>query len=267
MINKNFLIKNLNDNDNSRIFEEKASYYNRKNKNIYASRHEVFPYEEIVIGGKLVRSSIKNFKKLNLILPKKINKMPILTHLNYIFIKKFKFWLLYKLPVNVIKFLITNEFVDYKKKYQINKEFLTKNKHDITTILGKNVHEIVRKYSDQKKYDEYRINFEKAKKNLKFIPEYPIQIDFELNYSCNFSCSMCTWSVENAKGRGKSTWFNFKAFKEIIDEGVDKGLKAIRLNYINEPLIRKDIIDFIDYAKKKGCTRHIFKYQRFFANN
>jgi MoaA/NifB/PqqE/SkfB family radical SAM enzyme len=128
---------------------------------------------------------------------------------------------------------------------------LTKNKHDITTVLGKNVHEIVRKYSDQKKYDEYRNNFEKAK-NLKFIPEYPIQIDFELNYSCNFSCSMCTWSVENAKGRGKSTWFNFKAFKEIIDEGVDKGLKAIRLNYINEPLIRKDIIDFIDYAKKKG---------------
>lgn len=117
LINKKFLIKNLNDNDNSRIFEEKASYYNRKNKNIYASRYEVFPYEEIVIGGKLIRSSIKNFKKLNLILPKKINKMPILTHLNYIFIKKFKFWLLYKLPVNVIKFLIINEFVGYKKKY------------------------------------------------------------------------------------------------------------------------------------------------------
>ena len=63
---------------------------------------------------------------------------------------------------------------------------------------------------------------------------------------------MCTWSAENTAGRGKKTWFSFEAFKEIIDEGVTKGLKAIRLNYINEPLIRKDIIDFIKYANKKG---------------
>ena len=49
----------------------------------------------------------------------------------------------------------------------------------------------------------------------------------------------------------------FKAFKEIIDEGVEKGLKAIRLNYINEPLIRKDIIDFIIYAKKKGIDNFL----------
>ncbi len=126
-----------------------------------------------------------------------------------------------------------------------------KNKHDITTVLGKNVHEIVRKYSNKKKYDEYRELYERAR-NLETVPNYPIQIDFELNYSCNFSCSMCTWSAENSKGRGKTTWFNFKAFKEIIDDGVPKGLKAIRLNYINEPLIRKDIIDFISYAKKKG---------------
>ena len=124
-------------------------------------------------------------------------------------------------------------------------------KHDITTVLGRDVHEIVRKYSDKEKYDNYRKLFEKAK-NLEIVPDYPIQIDFELNYSCNFSCSMCTWSAENTKGRGKNTWFDIKAFKEIVDEGVEKGLKCIRLNYINEPLIRKDIIEFISYAKKKG---------------
>ena len=36
-----------------------------------------------------------------------------------------------------------------------------------------------------------------------------------------------------------------------------KGLKAIRLNYINEPLIRRDIIEFIKYAKKKVCSTFI----------
>ena len=56
-----------------------------------------------------------------------------------------------------------------------------------------------------------------------------------------------------SRKRKKKTWFSFEAFKEIIDEGVKKGLKAIRLNYINEPLIRRDIIDFIKYANKKGC--------------
>ncbi len=126
-----------------------------------------------------------------------------------------------------------------------------KNKHDITTVLGKDVHAIVRKYSDKEKFDEYRKLYESAR-NLKSIPDYPIQIDFELNYSCNFTCSMCTWSAENTSGRGKNTWFDIRAFKEIIDEGVEKGLKCIRLNYINEPLIRKDIIEFISYAKKKG---------------
>jgi uncharacterized Fe-S cluster-containing radical SAM superfamily protein len=125
------------------------------------------------------------------------------------------------------------------------------NKKEVTTILGKDVHKIIEKYSDREKYQEYRRKWELASK-LSYVPDFPLQIDFELNYSCNFTCEMCTWSAENTSGKGKKTWFSFEAYKEIIDEGVKKGLKAIRLNYINEPLIRKDIIDFIEYAKKKG---------------
>jgi MoaA/NifB/PqqE/SkfB family radical SAM enzyme len=83
-------------------------------------------------------------------------------------------------------------------------------------------------------------------------PKYPIQLDFELNYSCNFSCAMCTWSVESSKNRGKETWMDIETFKRIVSDGVQKGLKAIRLNYINEPLIRKDIFEFIRFAKDIG---------------
>lgn len=125
------------------------------------------------------------------------------------------------------------------------------NKKEVTTILGKDVHKIIEKYSDKKKYREYRRLWSKAAQ-LKFVPNYPLQIDFELNYSCNFSCEMCTWSVESAKNRGKNTWLSFETFKEIVDDGVKRGLKAIRLNYINEPLIRNDIIKFITYAKEVG---------------
>ena len=122
---------------------------------------------------------------------------------------------------------------------------------EVTTILGKDVHKIIEKYSDAKKYRLYRKEWRLAS-TLQYIPKYPLQIDFELNYSCNFSCEMCTWSAENTAGRGKKTWFSFEAYQEIIDEGIKNGLKAIRLNYINEPLIRKDIIKFIEYAKKVG---------------
>ena len=31
-----------------------------------------------------------------------------------------------------------------------------------------------------------------------------------------------------------------------------KGLKAIKLNYLNQPLLRKDLERFITYAKKAG---------------
>tara|TARA_B100000965_G_C19552698_1_gene740766 strand:- start:534 stop:1604 length:1071 start_codon:yes stop_codon:yes gene_type:complete len=124
-------------------------------------------------------------------------------------------------------------------------------KKEITTILGKDVHSIVRKHSDKEKFDEYRKQWELASK-LKIVPKHPLQIDFELNYSCNFSCKMCTWSVENASNRGKKTWLDFSVYKKIIDDGVKNGLKSVRLNYINEPLIRKDIIKFINYAKDAG---------------
>jgi len=124
-------------------------------------------------------------------------------------------------------------------------------KKEVTTILGKDVHEIIKKYKNKTLYEDYRNKWARASK-LEYIPDFPLQIDFELNYSCNFTCEMCTWSAENTSGKGKKTWFSFDAFKEIIDQGVPLGLKAIRLNYINEPLIRKDIIDFIKYANKKG---------------
>ena len=62
---------------------------------------------------------------------------------------------------------------------------------------------------------------------------------------------MCPISAEFTKGKGKKTWFDFDFFKEIIDYASEKGTRSIKLNYINEPLIRRDIIKFIKYAKSK----------------
>ena len=122
---------------------------------------------------------------------------------------------------------------------------------ELTGILGRESMNILADVVGAEKWKEYRNLYNQASK-LENITDFPIQIDFELNASCNLKCPMCPNSAESSKDRIKEEWFKFEDFKKIIDFGITKGLKAIKLNYINEPLIRKDIIEFITYAKEKG---------------
>ncbi len=125
-------------------------------------------------------------------------------------------------------------------------------KTEITTVIKKlGSGDPVRDAIDPKLYDEYRQIWKDVNK-LEKVTDFPTQLDFELNYSCNFTCPMCTWNQESTENMGKEAWFDFEVFKEVIDDAIPKGLKSIRMNYINEPLMRKDIIKFISYARKAG---------------
>jgi MoaA/NifB/PqqE/SkfB family radical SAM enzyme len=125
-------------------------------------------------------------------------------------------------------------------------------KTELTTVKSKSGPSIdVRNAVDPEKYDAYRKLWDDVS-NLRTVTDFPLQIDFELNYSCNFTCPMCTWNAESTENKGKATWFDFEVYTEVIDDAVSKGLKSVRLNYINEPLIRKDITKFISYARKAG---------------
>ena len=128
----------------------------------------------------------------------------------------------------------------------------TPDRKAFTSIYGKAQKiNYVREAVDPEAYDKYRDMWTRAE-NMEFVPDFPLQLDFELNYSCNFSCINCTWNVESTKGKGKKTWFPFEVYQEIIDKAIPKGLKAVRLNYINEPLMRKDIVKYIEHARKAG---------------
>ena len=125
-------------------------------------------------------------------------------------------------------------------------------KTEITTVIKKSeTDDPVRNAVNPKLYDEYRQIWKDVNK-LEKVTDFPTQLDFELNYSCNFTCPMCTWNAESTENKGKATWFDFEVYREVIDDAVSKGLKSVRLNYINEPLIRKDITKFISYARKAG---------------
>jgi hypothetical protein len=79
---------------------------------------------------------------------------------------------------------------------------------------------------------------------------YPLQIDWELNASCNLRCPMCTRS-EDATG-GKDTWLSLEHFRSVMKEAVAMGTRAVGLNGVNEPLIRKDLPDFVACARELG---------------
>lgn len=95
----------------------------------------------------------------------------------------------------------------------------------------------------KKEWDQYT----KLEREVK----YPPHLEFELNYSCNLRCPMCTWSAETAVEKPKD-WFKLEDYKKIIDEAVSNGTKSVRLCFINEPLIRKDIDQFVKYASDAG---------------
>ena len=99
-------------------------------------------------------------------------------------------------------------------------------------------------------WTQYRNDWEQYSK-LEKESNFPPHLEFELNYSCNLRCPMCTWAMEEAAER-KEDWFTFEDYKKLIDDAVSMGTKSIRLCYINEPLIRQDIDQFIRYAVDAG---------------
>lgn len=86
---------------------------------------------------------------------------------------------------------------------------------------------------------------------MKVESEFPPHLEIELNYSCNLRCPMCTWSMENTQEK-KEDWFKFEDYKNLIDKAAKNGTKSIRLTYINEPLIRQDVDQFVRYASDVG---------------
>jgi radical SAM protein with 4Fe4S-binding SPASM domain len=124
-------------------------------------------------------------------------------------------------------------------------------KTELTGVVGRDAFDTLGVVIGEAAWGEYREQYALAS-DLAVVTPYPLQIDFELNPSCNLRCPMCPISAEASTGKGKATWFPLERYKAIVADGVKHGLKAVKLNYINEPLIRKDLPEFVDFAVKAG---------------
>ena len=103
------------------------------------------------------------------------------------------------------------------------------------------------------RWDEFRSRYHAAAR-LEYVPLFPLQIDFELNSTCQMKCSFCLHGHTKVPKRS----LTFEQFCKVIDEGSCYGLCSIKLNYINEPLLNKDLARYVEYAKSKGVLNVYF---------
>jgi len=77
---------------------------------------------------------------------------------------------------------------------------------------------------------------------------HPVQIDIELNGGCNMSCPFCIHGYTDRP----NVLMSFDDYKATIDEAIALGVRSAKLSYINEPMMRKDLEQFIGYARQAG---------------
>jgi radical SAM protein with 4Fe4S-binding SPASM domain len=107
--------------------------------------------------------------------------------------------------------------------------------------------------ADAARWRRFRDRYGKAQK-LDFVDTFPLQIDFELNSTCNLRCAFCI----HGQGKVERRSLTFDDFRRVIEEGELHGLCSIKLNYINEPMLNRDLAEYVRFAKEHGVLNVYF---------
>jgi len=98
------------------------------------------------------------------------------------------------------------------------------------------------------RFAEYRKKWEEYPKKFK-VNDFPLFLDIETTSACNLKCPFCATTFLNEKM--EKGFITFDMVKKIIDEGVAHGLYGVKFNIRGEPLLHKQIHQFVKYAKQK----------------
>ena len=111
------------------------------------------------------------------------------------------------------------------------------------------------------KYKEYRRKWSENAKNF-IVEKAPLHLDIEPTNACNLKCPMCPRTVilnDESKNENFHVGnMKLETFKKLIDEAVEIGVYSIKLNWLGEPLVHKDIVEMVRYAKEKGIIDVMF---------
>jgi radical SAM protein with 4Fe4S-binding SPASM domain len=98
------------------------------------------------------------------------------------------------------------------------------------------------------KFNCYRKLWLEAEK-YKVLTDFPLHLDIELSGKCNLNCEFCFQNELDQKYLGL---MRKDLFVKILDEGVSKGLCAIKLQIRGESFLHPELYEMIRLAKEKG---------------
>ena len=99
---------------------------------------------------------------------------------------------------------------------------------------------------DKKEWNEFRSMMASASDLQEH--SHPLQIDVELNAGCNMACPFCIHGYQKIE----NNLLDRKKFEKILKEAVSIGVKSVKFNYINEPMLRKDLEEIIRWTRDQG---------------
>lgn len=98
-------------------------------------------------------------------------------------------------------------------------------------------------------YQEYRSCWMEYPQMF-ILREFPMHLDIEITSRCNLKCTFCDKLPLLSKGQLGD--MDFSLFKKIIDEGAEHRLWGVKLSYRGEPLLHRNVVEMVAYAKQKG---------------
>ncbi len=105
---------------------------------------------------------------------------------------------------------------------------------------------------NRKEYLEYRRNW-KGHPGRRIVSNFPINLDIYVTNRCNLRCIMCDRTKRKEQGEKKILQdLDFELYKQLIDEATREGVCAVHLTADGEPLLHKNIIEMIEYGRRKN---------------
>lgn len=98
--------------------------------------------------------------------------------------------------------------------------------------------------------DEARILEMKENEKKIILKEHPFSLAIEVSARCNLKCVMC----DNPTMKRKKGDMSIEVFRKIIDEIKDYPQTRVYFNGYGEPLLNKNIFEFVKYATSNGLT-------------
>ncbi len=135
-----------------------------------------------------------------------------------------------------------------------------KNIVDRTGIKGY-VNNIVKRGRDFR-YWLYRLKWNYYPK-FRILSNVPLHVDIEVSDACNLRCIMC---VHGIKGVPNAGFIEPTLAYKAIDECAELGVYSIKFNFRGEPMLHKNLVEFVRYAKNKGVLEVQFNTNGLPAN-